>query len=296
MPIPKEFTKGYIPPVQNQESAPGSQRKLDPQPLDDSTADGKPFKPAGKLEGRSAIITGADSRICRSIPILIVRVSPGRCRPYVDLSSRRGRGQRCEESNSFQSKTSNSRKVLLVSSDLTSESACQTLISKHIEFHGVLHTLILNHRTQSANADITTLSSDQWHATFDTNVLSFFYLTKAAIPDLEKCKESQPTIVFKQFDASINFAVGHPELLDYIATKGAMIAFCRGLSNQIVGEKGIRCNCIAPESKKTFGESTPMGRAGQPVEITTCFVSLASADSSYISGQVIHANGGVVVN
>ncbi|KZP25323.1 NAD(P)-binding protein [Athelia psychrophila] len=279
-----EFTEGYIPPVQNQEYAPGSQRKRDPQPLDVITADGKPFKPAGKLEGRSAIITGADSRICRSIPILIVRVSPGRCRPYVVLSSRRGRGQRCEESNSFQSKTSNSRKVL-VSSDLTSESACQTLISKHIEFHGVLHTLILNHRTQSANADITTLSSDQWHATFDTNVLSFFYLTKAAIPDLEKCKESQPTIV-------INFAVGHPELLDYIATKGAMIAFCRGLSNQIVGEKGIRCNC----SKKTFGESTPMGRAGQPVEIATCFVSLASADSSYISGQVIHANGGMVIN
>lgn len=100
---------------------------------------------------------------------------------------------------------------------------------------------VLNHGNQNAVSDITELSSEQWRDTFDTNIHPFFYITKAAVPHL--AKSPTPTITF---NASINMAVGHPDLLDYTATKGAIVAFMRSLSNQIVGEKGIRCNAVAP--------------------------------------------------
>lgn len=100
---------------------------------------------------------------------------------------------------------------------------------------------VLNHGTQNAFADITKLPSEQWLNTFDTNIHSFFFITRAAIPFLEK--SAYPTI---NFNASINMAVGHPELIDYTSTKGAIIAFMRSLSNNIVGDRGIRCNAVAP--------------------------------------------------
>jgi len=194
-------------------------------------------------------------------------------------------------------------KLHLVASDLRSEENCVALIENHLSTFGALDALILNHGTQQANTDITTLSSEQWRNVFDTNIHSFFYLSKAAIP---RMKHGSSIV----FNASINMAVGHPELLDYTATKGAMVAFMRGLSNQIVGERGIRVNCVAPgpiwtplipatmtdDGIETFGTTVPMGRAGQPVEVATCFVFLASHDASYISGQIIHVNGGTVIN
>lgn len=166
----------------------------------------------------------------------------------------------------------------------------------------------MNHGTQNAITAIADLPSEQWINTFDTNIHSFFYISKAAVPHLEKSE--WPSITF---NASINMAVGRPDLLDYTATKGAIVAFMRALSNQVVGDKGIRCNAVAPgpiwtplmrvlsfissliraqplcspatmtkESIETFGTTQPMKRAGQPVEVATCFVFLASADSSYI--------------
>ena len=170
---------------------------------------------------------------------------------------------------------------------------------------------VLNHAVQNAVTDVLHLSGEQWRDTFNTNIHPFFYISKAAVPHLER--SPFPTITF---NGSINMAVGHPGLLDYTATKGAIIAFMRGLSNQLVGERGIRCNAVAPgpiwtplmyvtsesrefngewltwsyfspatmtdQSVKEFGTKVPMGRAGQPVEVATCFVFLASADSSYI--------------
>ncbi|RPD81893.1 NAD-P-binding protein [Lentinus tigrinus ALCF2SS1-7] len=296
--VPEQYKKGWKPPFQQQEVAPGQQRKLDPLPLDDITADGKPYKPAGKLEGRKAIITGADSGIGRSVALLFALEGADLTLTYLPGEKK----DAADMVDLIKKKTNNARKIQTLEYDLRKEEACQQLIKKHLEFHGKLDAIVLNHGTQNANEYLPSLPTEQWHETFDTNIHSFFYICKAAIPHLEQGS----TIVF---DASINMAVGHPELIDYTATKGAMIGFMRALSNQIIGDKGIRCNAVAPgpiwtplipatmteESIKKFGVTVPMGRAGQPVEVATAFVYLTSADSSYIGGQVIHVNGGVVI-
>ncbi|KAI0801012.1 NAD-P-binding protein [Fomes fomentarius] len=297
--VPEQYKKGWKPPFQQQETAPGKQRKLDPPPLDDITADGKLYKAAGKLEGRKALITGADSGIGRSVALLFALEGADLTLQFLPSE----KGDLKDIVDLINKKTTSSRKILNVEYDLREEQTCQELVKKHLDFHGTLDAIVLNHGTQNANKYLPTLPTKQWKETFDTNIHSFFYICKAAIPHLEEGS----TITF---NASINMAVGHPELVDYTATKGAMIGLMRALSNQIVGEKGIRCNAVAPgpiwtplipatmseESIAKFGTSVPMGRAGQPVEIATAFVYLTSADSSYISGQIIHINGGVVIN
>lgn len=151
-------------------------------------------------------------------------------------------------------KTNKARKVVLAPFDLREEKNCKALVEKHLSNHGgkldilcvsrpicldsgceTMPFSILNHGTQQANDDLTNLSSEQWHDVFQTNINSFFYTTKAALPHMP----SGSTMVF---DASVNPSVGHPELIDYTATKGAIVGFARALSNQIVGEKGIRVN------------------------------------------------------
>ncbi|EJD40472.1 NAD(P)-binding protein [Auricularia subglabra TFB-10046 SS5] len=296
--IPEQFKKGWKPPFQTQERAPGAQRRLDPAPIDDVTADGKPYKPAGKLEGRVALITGGDSGIGRATALLFALEGAHVTIAYTPQEEHEARDVEQEIK-----KKAHHAELLLVPGDLRSEDACTGLISAHMKKWGKLDIMILNHGTQQAHADIQKITSQQWRDVFDTNIHSFFYLTKAAIPHM-------PPGGSIAFNASINQAVGHPELLDYTSTKGAIVAFMRALSNQIVGEKGIRVNAVAPgpiwtplitatmlgEGIKTFGENVPMGRPGQPVEVATCFVFLASGDSSYITGQIIHVNGGVVIN
>ncbi|KAI0332015.1 NAD-P-binding protein [Cubamyces sp. BRFM 1775] len=296
--VPEQYKKGWKPPFQEQANAPGKQHKLDPAPLDDITADGKPYKPAGKLEGRKALITGADSGIGRSVALLFALEGADLTLTFLPEEKKDAQ----EMIDLIKKKTNNARKVNVVELDLRKEEECKKLVENHLAFHGSLDAIVLNHGTQNANTYLPSLPTEQWHDTFNTNMHSFFYICKAAIPHLKYGS----TITF---NASINMAVGHPELIDYTATKGAMIGFMRALSNQIVGDKGIRCNAVAPgpiwtplipatmtkESIEKFGTSVPMGRAGQPVEVATAFVWLTSADSSYVSGQVIHVNGGVVI-
>ncbi|KAI0931844.1 hypothetical protein AcW2_000632 [Taiwanofungus camphoratus] len=294
----KEFQKGYKPPFQEQSSPPGVQYKLDPQPINDVTADGEPYKSAGKLNRLSAIITGGDSGIGRSTALLFALEGADLTLTYTAKEKDDIESVRKEIAH----KTKDACKLQLLELDLRKEEACKQLIEKHIGFHGKLDSLVLNHATQNSNTYLPSLPTEQWHETFDTNIHSFFYICKAAIPHL-------PPGATINFNASINMAVGHPQLIDYTATKGAMVGFMRALSNQLVGDKGIRCNAVAPgpiwtplipptmtkDSLKSFGTSVPMGRAGQPVEVVTAFVFLASPDSSYISGQIIHVNGGVVI-
>jgi len=291
------FQKGWKPKLQHQERAPGRQGLLDPQPVNDVTADGKPYKAAGKLEGKSAIVTGGDSGIGRATAILFALEG-------ADLSIvyKAEEEEDARYTEKYILSKVNSCKILLLPFDLRKEENCKAMVQKHVDKYGAIDVLVLNHGIQQANEDLPTLPTQQWHDVFDTNIHSFFYITKAA---LEYMRPGSSIIL----DASINPSVGHPELIDYTATKGAIVGFGRALSNQVVGEKGIRVNMVAPgpiwtplipptmteEAKEKFGVTTPIGRAGQPVEVATCFVFLASADSSYMSGQVLHPNGGTVI-
>ena len=138
-------------------------------------------------------------------------------------------------------KTNDTRKFQLLAADLTKEDVCQSVIQKHLDYFGdQLDTLICNHGNQDAVSEITELPSQQWLDTFDTNIHSFFYLTKAAIPHLAKSPTKQPSIIFND---SINAFKGHPGLVDYTATKGAILGFARSLNAQLTGKTGIRVNC-----------------------------------------------------
>ncbi|KAI0734635.1 hypothetical protein C8Q72DRAFT_919472 [Fomitopsis betulina] len=294
----EQFQTGYKPPFQEQGSAPGLQGKLDPPPLNDITADGKPYKAADKLEGQAVIVTGGDSGIGLATALLFALEGADLTITYTTKEKKEVKAAEDE----IKRKTNGRVKIQSLELDLRKEEQCIVLVEKHLAFQGQLDALVLNHGTQMANTYLPTLPTEQWHNVFDTNIHSFFYICKAAIPHMPK----GATI---NFNASINMAVGHPELVDYTATKGAIVGLMRALSNQIVGDKGIRCNAVAPgpiwtplipatmskKSIETFGTTVPMGRAGQPIEIATAFVFLASPDSSYISGQVIHINGGVVI-
>jgi len=290
---PEVFQKGWKPPQEQQERVAGRQKILNPKPIDDITADGHPYKSANKLEGRAALITGADSGIGRSVAILFALEGAD-----LTISYRRDDEEDAREVEKY-IKSKTKTKVLLVPADLRDETKCKELIDSHIHEYGRLDNLVLNHGKQVVNENITSLPTDQWHDVFQTNVHSFFYLSRFALPHMK----SGATIVF---NASIAPSIGHPLLVDYTAAEGAIVGFARALSNQIVGEKGIRVNVVAPGVVWTpliassmrlgsLGENTPLQRAAQPVEIAASFVFLSSADSSYISGQVVHVNGGVVI-
>ena len=191
-------------------------------------------------------------------------------------------------------------KCHLFAADLSKKQNCQTAIDRAVERMGGLDILVNNLATQQMYEDIQDLPDETWERTIDTNLHSFFYMSKYALPHLR----SGSTIINC---SSINAYTGRPDLLDYTTSKGAIVAFTRGLSNQQIA-KGIRVNCVCPgpvwtplvpatmsrEAQDQF--TSPMGRPGQPSEIATCFVFLASQDSSFISGQCLHPNGGTVVN
>lgn len=287
---------GFQPEVQHQ-PVPGLEKKLDPQPLYDQlpTADGgkQLYKAAGKLEGKKAIITGGDSGIGRSTAVLYAMEGADVFIAYLPQ----------EEDDAQATKKlveQKGRKCYLHATDLTDRSNCQKLVDEAVKQLGGLDILVNNAAYQMVVDDIQDLKEEQWIHTFNTNIHPYFYLAKYSLPHMKP----GATIIN---NASINAYIGRPDLLDYTSTKGAIVSFTRGLSNQYVG-RGIRVNAVAPgpvwtplipatmgdEQIKQF--TAPIGRPSQPSEIATVFVFLASADSSSISGQTIHANGGTVVN
>jgi len=275
----------------------GQQHQMSPQPVDDHLHDGSQYKPAGKLQGKKAIITGADSGIGRAVALLFALEGADLTLQYLPQEKKDMKDvvdlikNRAPKAN-----------VLPVELDLSDKSACEQLVDQHIAHFKSLDTLVLNHGTQDVQQDFENITDEQWLNTFSVNIHGHFYITKAALKHLPK----GGTITM---NASVNPFIGHPKLIDYTATKGAMVAFARALSNNIVGSKGVRVNVVAPgpiwtplivatmpkESQESFGTTVPMGRPGQPVEVATCFVFLASPDSGYLSGQVLHPNGGNVV-
>ncbi|ORX38705.1 hypothetical protein BD324DRAFT_622000 [Kockovaella imperatae] len=296
--IPAEYKPGFLPPSiakQMQDNRPGQQGPLEPAPLDTLLADGTEYKPAGKLEGKNAVVTGGDSGIGRAVCILYALEGANVFIHYVPEEEKDAKSVK-----EYISKHAPNVKVELYEGDLRTEEGNMKMVQAIKEWSGgKVHILANNHATQQQVDDIKDLPSEQWRHVFDVNIHSFFYLIKSIIPMM-------PWGGSIINNASINPFVGHPGLLDYTATKGAIVGFSRALSNQIVKEKGIRVNVVCPgpiwtplvaatmtkESLESFGVTTAIGRAGQPVEIATAFVWLASAESSYYTAQCMHLNGG----
>jgi len=194
------------------------------------------------------------------------------------------------------------RKCVLIPGDLEQEQSCIQAVQKTVEQLGKLNILVNNATEQHPQKSLADITEEQLERTFRTNIFAYFFLAKAALPHL---KEGSAIIN----TASVTAFKGAPELLDYSSTKGAIIGFTRSLSQNVV-EQGIRVNAVAPgpiwtplipstfpaEEVASFGSDVPMKRAGQPEEVANCYVFLASDDSSYITGQTLHPNGGTVVN
>jgi len=293
-----QFETGYVPPVSGQDF-PGKEHKMpQPSPLFDElpTPDGKSqkYKAAGKLQGKKAIITGGDSGIGRATATLFAMEGADSLIAYLPD----------EEKDAQETKKvveSYGQKCHLIATDLTDRNNCKKVVDEAVKvFGGQVDILFNNAGYQMMVEDIKDLAEDQWVHTFNTNIHPFFYLSKYVLPHMKRGS----TIIN---NASINAYIGRPDLLDYTSTKGAIVAFTRGLSNQQLS-KGIRVNAIAPgpvqtplipatmteDAQKEF--TAPMGRPAQPSEIATCVVFLAAPDSACISGQTIHCNGGTVVS
>ncbi|WP_205909470.1 SDR family oxidoreductase [Salinicola lusitanus] len=255
------------------------------------------YRGSGKLENKVALITGADSGIGRSVAIHFAREGADVAVMYLSEDDDARETQRLVEAEG--------RRCLLIAGDIRDAAFCRGALDQVIETFGGLNVLVNNAGTQQVCTDLTELDDELWRETFATNMHGMFYLTKAALPYLGEDDAIINT-------TSVNAYIGPDFLVDYTATKGAIVGFTRSLSNQVVG-RGIRVNAVAPgpvwtplqpatlgahdpQMLEDFGSDTPMGRAGQPSELGPCYVFLASLDASFISGQTLHPNGGMVVN
>jgi len=293
---PSHFQQGHTIPVAHQD-APGKQHQMQgPEAINDQlpTEDGgyQLYKAAGKLAGKKALITGGDSGIGRAVAILYAMEGAESTIVYLPEEEK-------DAKDTVELVREKGGKLHIIAADLRSQQACKTVVEKAIENMGTINILVLNHGFQMMKETIDELSEEQWLQTFDTNIHPFFYLSKYTLPHLTRGS----TIITC---ASVNHYIGRPDLLDYTSTKGAIVAFTRGLSNQQISN-GIRVNAVCPgpiwtplipstmneEAQKEF--TSPMGRPGQPSEVAACFVFLGGPDSSFMSGQSLHPNGGVIV-
>lgn len=292
-----QFQPGHQIPIQHLKT-PGLEAELEEQPASTHlpTDDGgyQPYKAAGKLIGRRAIITGGDSGIGRAIAILFAMEGASSLIVYlpeeeIDAQETKKRVQEA------------GRECHCLAIDVRKKENCQKVIDVALQCMGGIDILVNNAAYQNMLADISELDEAQWEHTFSTNIHPYYYLAKYALRHMKRGS----TIINC---SSVNHYIGRGDLLDYTSTKGAIVAFTRGLSNQQI-KNGIRVNCVCPgpiwtpliPSTMTTAameqfSSVPIGRGGQPSEVATCFVFLASPDSSFISGQCLHPNGGVVVN
>jgi NAD(P)-dependent dehydrogenase (short-subunit alcohol dehydrogenase family) len=278
-----------INPPQRQ-SQPGREHEMEPQPQ----AVASDRRGSGKLEGKVAIVTGGDSGIGRSVSVLFAREGANVAIAYLEEHDDAKETARLVEEEG--------RRSLLLAGDVGDEAFCREVVQRTVDEFGQLDILVNNAAEQHAREHITDISTEQLERTFRTNIFAMFHLVKAAVPHLNEGSSIINT-------TSVTAYKGNPLLVDYSATKGAIVAFTRALSLQLV-KQGIRVNGVAPgpiwtplipatfpeDAVASFGADTPMGRPGQPEEVAPCYVFLASDDASYMAGQVLHPNGGQVVN
>jgi NAD(P)-dependent dehydrogenase (short-subunit alcohol dehydrogenase family) len=272
-------------PPQHQPRQPGSEALMEPRP-----DYGAGYRAAGKLLGRTALVTGGDSGIGRAVCVLFAKEGADVCVVYLDEHDDAEETRRLVEAEG--------RRCITIAGDVSDEQFCRDSVERTVSELGHLEIVVNNAAEQHAAQSIEEISAEQLERTFRTNIFGYFFMAKASIPHLREGSAIINT-------SSITAYQGNPMLLDYSSTKGAIVAFTRALANSLI-EKGIRVNGVAPgpiwtplipatfpeDKVKRFGRDTPMKRPGQPYEVATCYVFLASDDSSYIAGQFLHPNGG----
>ncbi|MDA5107937.1 SDR family oxidoreductase [Brevibacillus thermoruber] len=275
-------------PPQHQDVQPGLEYLMNPLPISDNPE----YKGSGKLAGKVAIITGGDSGIGRAVAIGFAKEGADTAIVYLYEREDAEETKRLVECYG--------RRCLLIEGDLRWPAFSAEVVRRTLERYGRLDVLVLNQGVQFPQESILDISNEQLENTYRTNIFPHFYMTKAALPHLKPGSSIIST-------SSVTAYAGAPLLVDYSSTKGAIVSFTRSLALQLVS-KGIRVNAVAPgpiwtplivssysaEYVKTFGLETPMKRAGQPFELAPTYIYLASDDSSFVTGQVLHVNGGIM--
>ena len=271
---------------QEQTKQPGHESEMNPEPIYDD----KDYKGAGKLKGKVALITGGDSGIGRAVAVAFAKEGADVAIAYLD--EHEDADQTVEAVQSYGSK------AIKLATDISNVENCHQLVVDVVGEFGQLNILVNNAAKQFPQSNFLEISPDQLKETFETNIYSMFYLTQAALPHLNK----EDSIINT---SSVTAYRGSSSLIDYSATKGAITSFTRSLSQNLI-EKGIRVNAVAPgpiwtplipatfgeDKVEAHGKETPMQRRGQPSELAPAYVYFASKDSTYVTGQTIHVNGG----
>ncbi len=279
-----------VEPMVHEDQLPGSEQKLDPKP------DWEPRYPgSGRLKDKVALITGADSGIGRAVAALFAREGADVAILYL-----------CEHEDAQKTRQiveQEGRRAITIAGDVGDKALCEHAVRQTVEQLGRLDILVNNAAEQHHDDDIRDITEEQLKRTFQTNIYGYFFMVQAARPHL-----GQGSAIINC--TSVTAYRGSSGLLDYSATKGAITAFTRSLAQNLV-EDGIRVNAVAPgpiwtplnpfggqppEKIPEFGKDTPMERAGQPNEVAPSFLFLACEDASYMTGQVLHPNGGEIVN
>ncbi|MDD3693538.1 MAG: SDR family oxidoreductase [Oscillospiraceae bacterium] len=283
---PSNMPSGFPPQQQNQQ--PGTQQQMNPRPITDNPD----YKGSGKLEGRVAIITGGDSGIGQAVAASFAKEGADIVIAFYSEQEDANETARIVEAAG--------RRCIFIKCDLKKEESSKQVVDMAIKEFGRINILVNNIAVQFPQNSIMDITNEQLNNTFSTNILSFFHMTKAAYPHLKKGSSIINT-------TSITAYKGSPTLIDYSATKGAIVSFTRSLSLSLAAS-GIRVNAVAPgpvwtplvtstlskQEVSKFGSEVPFGRAAQPFELAPTYVYLASDDSTYVTGQVLHVNGGII--
>jgi NAD(P)-dependent dehydrogenase (short-subunit alcohol dehydrogenase family) len=277
-------------PPQHQTMQPGIETLMEPPPQSFM----ENYKAAGKLEGKVALITGGDSGIGRAVSIAYAKEGADVAIVYLYEDH--------DASVTAEHVEAEGRHCILIKGDIGNKEFCTSAIEETVQRLGAVNIVVNNAAEQHVQENLEDISEEQLKNTFSTNVFGAFYITQAALPHLHEGDSIINT-------ASIVAYRGHETLMDYGATKGAIIGFTRSLASNLVDRK-IRVNAVAPgpiwtplipasfdaQKVSEFGQDSPMGRPGQPDEVAPSYVFLASSDSTYMTGQVLHPNGGTVIN
>jgi NAD(P)-dependent dehydrogenase (short-subunit alcohol dehydrogenase family) len=269
---------------------PGLESEMNPQPR--SKLEG--YRPSGKLENKVALITGGDSGIGRAIAVAFAKEGADIGVAYLDEHEDAAETKRLVEDAG--------RRCVLMPVDLGGEQACESVVAATVSKLAKLDILVNNAAEQHPRESLADISREQLEKTFRTNVFAYFYLAREALKHLP-----EGGVIINT--TSVTAYRGSPHLLDYASTKGAIVAFTRSLALQLAS-RGIRVNGVAPgpiwtplipstfdaDQVANFGNDVPMQRAGEPEEVAPAYVFLACSDSSYMTGQVLHPNGGEVIN